>query len=284
LLIKKYSINKEIENQNDRNKYIGKIFISKIFGEYKVLGVYDTNGSKTGNKRYVVEFKNTGFQTISTGIQIINKNIKDSLKPIIYNKGYYGYVKNVKHNPYINKWVSMLQRCYDEKFHIKEETYKDCIVNEKWLCFEYFLQDIPKILGYQDMIDHQNIKFELDKDVLTDAKIYNLENCVFVPGKINNFFTNIQKHNTSGYPGVSYDKTKEKYACYISNNSNQEHLGYFNDPLDAFMEYFKHKKLILEKYLEEYNFLHIKIKNGCRDKLRRQYESILNYNLKSDIK
>lgn len=279
-MIKKYSINKDIENQNDRNKYIGKSFTSKRFGEYKVLGVYDTNGSKTGNKRYVVEFKNTGYQTIAIGCSIVNGNLKDSLKPIIYNKGYYGYIKNVKHNLYINMWVSMLQRCYDEKFHIKEETYKDCIVDDRWLCFEYFIQSIPKILGYQDMIDHQGIKFEIDKDILTDTKIYNLQNCVFIPGKINNFFTNIQKHNTSGYPGVSYNQIKEKYACNISNNGKCEHLGYFDNPFNAFIEYFKHKQLILEKYLEEYNFLHLNIKNGCRDKLKRQYENILCKNYK----
>ena len=279
-MIKKYNINKELENNNDRNKYIGKTFKSKRFDEYKVLGVYDINGSKTGNKRYVIEFKNTGYQTITLGQSILDGNVKDSLKPIIYNKGYYGYIKNVKQNLYINMWISMLQRCYDEKFHIKEETYKECIVGDRWLCFEYFLHDIPTVLGYQDVRDHQNIKFEIDKDILTDTKIYNLKNCVFIPSKINNFFTNIQKHNTSGYPGVSYSKIKEKYACYISNNSKCEHLGYFNDPFNAFLEYFKHKQLILEKYLEEYDFLHLKIKNGCRDKLRRQYENILYKNSK----
>lgn len=281
-MIKQYKINKELENQNDKNKYIGKSFTNKMFGEYKVLGVYDTKGSKTGNKRYVIEFKDTGYQAPVLGKHVLNGNVKDFFKPIIYNKGYYGYIKNVKANPYINMWMSMLQRCYDEKLHIKEETYKDCVVDNRWLCFELFLQDISKILGYNEMIKNQNILFEIDKDILTDAKIYNLHNCVFIPGKINNFFTNIQKHNTSGYPGVSYDKTKGKYNCYISNNGKHEHIGYFYDPFEAFIEYFKYKKIILENYLQEYEFLDNRIKEGCRNKLEKQYNSIIKKN-QSDI-
>ncbi len=278
-MLKNYAINNDIENENDRRKYIGKSFNNKTFGEYEIIGVYDTNGSKTGNKRYVIEFKDTGYQTVALSHHILNGGVKDFLKPIIYDKGYYGYVKNIKHNPYLNKWMSMLQRCYDEKLHSKEETYKDCIVDDRWLCFELFLQDIPNILGYQEMIGHQDILFEIDKDILTDSKIYNLENCIFIPGKLNNFFTNIQKHNTSGYPGVSYSESKQKYICYVNNDSKRIWLGHYDNPLDAFIKYQKHKESVLEEYLLEYDFLDNKIKMGCRDKLERQYKNIMNTNI-----
>ena len=272
-----YEKDLNIENNNDREKYIGKIFKNKLFGEYIVLGVYDNLGNRTGNKRYIVKFLDTGFETLALGHHILKGAIKDNLKPIIYNNGYFGYIDNVKHNPFYRVWMSMLQRCYDEKLHKKEESYKNCIVDEKWKCFQLFLEDIPSLLGYDYIDKYKDIKFQLDKDIKFDTKTYNLDSCIFIPQKINNFFTNEQKTNTTGFSGVSYKKSNEKYVAYTNRNGKKIHLGYFNDALEAYNTYMNNKKIILEDYLNEFNFLGDEIKKYCRDKLARQYSSTVDF-------
>ena len=45
------------------------------------------------------------------------------------------------------------------------------------------------------------------------------------------------KNNTSGFKGVSYDKTKNKYRAVIKINEKRKHLGYFKTAKEASAEY-----------------------------------------------
>lgn len=42
-----------------------------------------------------------------------------------------------------------------------------------------------------------------------------------------------QSNGTSGYRGVSWDKTQRKWAAHLTHYGHKKHLGYFNDINDA---------------------------------------------------
>lgn len=87
-------------------------------------------------------------------------------------------------------WHSMLNRCYDNKYHEKFPKYKDCYVCERWLKLSNFLEDIKKLENYDKWLAHINDKrniYELDKDIKSNGinKCYCSEQCIFVTNKEN---------------------------------------------------------------------------------------------------
>ena len=104
----------------------------------------------------------------------------------VYGKGindmYKGWrLENEWNKRVYKKWQSMLERCYSEKYHEKQPTYKKCSVCERWLSLSNFVEDFKLIDGY-DETKFLNGKLELDKDIKTNGanKIYSLDNCVFI--------------------------------------------------------------------------------------------------------
>ena len=49
------------------------------------------------------------------------------------------------------KWHAMIQRCYSEAYHKKQPSYIGCTVCERWLIFSNFIEDFPKIDGYDEV-------------------------------------------------------------------------------------------------------------------------------------
>ena len=117
-----------------------------------------------------------------------------------------GWAKENKWNYKVYRtWSHMLERCYSEKYHKKQPSYIDCLVSNRWLLLSNFVEDFPKIDGY----DRENFldgKLELDKDIKSDGKNkeYSLENCMLV-SKIDNI-----KHSNK-YMTIS-NEAKEKIS------------------------------------------------------------------------
>ena len=83
-----------------------------------------------------------------------------------YGVGYLGEGKyktreNGKATRVYSTWNSMLQRCYNEKFHEKNPTDKNCKVCDKWLCFQNFAE-----WYYNNYYEDNNEVMCLDKDIL----------------------------------------------------------------------------------------------------------------------
>ncbi len=121
---------------------------------------------------------------------------------------------------------------------------------------DWFYENYPKQL--------QNIKFNLDKDLLqlgVKNKIYSPRTCIFLPDKINAFFTNVQnKHNTSGCVGVSWKKKNNNWVAQINdfNTGKYMHLGSFKTKEDAHKKYEEYRKINadnVKKYLKSLNYL-----------------------------
>ena len=145
---------------------------------------------------------------------------KDGSKPKTVDK----HGKNTRE---YSLWNSMLRRCYSDKYHEKQPTYKDCVVCERWLVFSNFLEDLPLIEGYELWKNNPNTGVSLDKDSkIKGNKIYSLETCKFI-SKSNNSKESIRR---SGNPNpsqkvIAISLTKTKVLIFKSMRQ-AEKLGF----------------------------------------------------------
>lgn len=202
--------------------------------------------------------KNKQLGSIKSGT-IFNPNFKS-----VYNRGYIGIgnykpsIKGIKSKNY-STWYDMLKRCYSEKYHQKQISYKDCSVCNEWLNFQNFAK----------WFDENYIEdFHLDKDILIKGnKIYSPETCCFVPQEINSLFVN--RNNFRGILPIGVTKGNKKFnvKCNIENKSI--YIGQYFTIEEAFNAY----KTIKEKEIKR---IVSKWKNKLSDNL---FNIIYNYEI-----
>lgn len=196
-----------------------------------------------------------------------NGNIKNPYDKEVLNVGYIGFgdfktSNNCKHTKEYETWLSMMHRCYDEKYQKNHPTYKDCILCEEWHCFQNFGKWYRE--NYYE-IDGQQMC--LDKDVLRqNKKIYSPETCIFLPKCINSVFTKKAK----SYAPTGVYKYEDKFMASCKNfQSSSCYLGIFNTQDEAFQIYKTYKENIFKNIAEEY-----------KDKVpEKVYNAILNFKL-----
>ena len=246
----------------------------------------EINYNKFGSKIIIKEYRNSldvdiyfpEYDWIAKNNQYDNFKrgvVRCPYEPRSFNKGYLGegkydiYGENTRHNKCYNTWKSMLERCYDEKFQIKQPTYMGCKVCKEWLNFQNFAD-----WYYKNYYKIDNEKMCLDKDILVKGnKIYSPETCVFVPHNINILFIERDKCRGSFPIGVSYHKQHNKYSsnCHVYNfdtsKSKLKHLGYYETPEEAFKVYKEFKESYIKQVADYY-------KNKIPTKL---YDALYNY-------
>lgn len=121
----------------------------------------------------------------------------------------------------------MLRRCYSEKYHSANPTYRDAVVCDEWHLFSRFKMWYDK---------HHVDGYELDKDILSRDKVYSPTNCVYIPRWLNQFLNDHAAGRGSLPIGCKGGGSKDH--PYISNCHNpfirkQEHLGMFKTPEEA---------------------------------------------------
>ena len=130
-----------------------------------------------------------------------NGSLKNPFHKSVYEVGYLGTDKNgeipnTTENGKLTReyrlWSNMLRRCYSEEYHEKYPTYKYCEVCERWKCYVYFLEDLPKIKNYEYWRDNPQQRIALNKDIyysdlgiITDCKEYSLLTTRFISNKEN---------------------------------------------------------------------------------------------------
>jgi len=270
----KYPIIKEYETKENKEKYIGKVFSSNEYGDFTILGA----GGKSLNKDtlYVCEFNDTSFQVLVSGTNIVKGRLKDLYVPKVHGVGYIGSYEG-KIDPVNNKcykqWLKILDRCYEHK-NERNPTYFDCDISKEWCNFGKFDEDYESILGFNEMKEHQDIDFHLDKDILVHGnKIYSLKTCCYVPVKINILFVNKQNTKSELPIGLSYNSIGRIRSTIFFNNK-QEHLGYYPNTSEgiyqAQLKYWNRKLEIADTYLKEYPFLNKIIKDAVIAKVKTQ--------------
>ena len=159
--------------------------------------------------------------------------------------------------PEYTTWETMLQRCYDDKLHSRNPSYKDCEVCEEWLNYQNFAKWFE-----ENYIEG----FQLDKDILVKGnKIYSPETCCFVPQEIN--LAVIKPIKERNLPTGVY-KHVNKFVVHIKTNKKKKYIGIFSTVEEANDYYKKAKK---EQLIELANKYKTKITNNT-------YFALVNYN------
>lgn len=228
--------------QSKKEYYLGKEFLTNEGYKVKVIDYVD-------NTKATILFEN-GYSSVVQVSNLIKGTTKNPFHPNIYGVGYVGSGKhNVTEEGVVCKkyktWNSMFNRCYSKKLLV---AYQECRVDKRWHNFQVFGDWYDK--KYKTYMDSN---WHLDKDILQKGnKIYSPETCCFVPQEINKLFTKRQNHR-GAYPiGVMLHKKTERYVALINTGINQEHLGSFSTPKEAFNIYKDAKECQIKKVATEY--------------------------------
>lgn len=124
--------------------------------------------------------------------------------------------------PAYDAWGRMLTRCYSAKHHRRGPTYIGVKVCEEWLSFMAFRKW---------WVENQVDGWQLDKDLLSDNRIYSPETCIFVPSWLNHFTIDCGAAR-GGWPvGVYFNKEAGALKAQCRHPfGRREWLGTFSTP------------------------------------------------------
>ena len=192
-----------------------------------------------GSRNITIQFQdgtiiyNKNYGAIKLG-NVVNPNFKSVFNIGFIGIGKYSYKEHFK--IYVT-WQSMLRRCYDAKYHLRQPTYKNCSVDEKWHNFQVFAE------WY---VNNYINDYHLDKDILFKGnKVYGPNTCCFVPQEINALF--IKHQNARGKYPIGVIKKGNKYEARVNKNGYRESQGLFDTSEEAFEAY----KIAKEEYIKE---------------------------------
>lgn len=149
-------------------------------------------------------------------------------------------------------WKDLLKRIYSKKYQNKSPNYVGCTVDEKWLSLKAFINDVSILKNYEKGLYNG---WCLDKDILKNSnKHYSLENCCFVPPKVNSNFKKLNK--VTELPcGVYIHSRSGRYCCDITVDSKTIYLGSYDTAEEAFLirkaAKQKEMSLLADKYIDE---------------------------------
>lgn len=156
---------------------IGQIRTCRNGGEFIIKDECIKNG-----RRYLdIEFIESGYKDSVRCDSIINGYVKDNLRPSFCSVGKIGYINTRQHMHEYRIWRNMISRCYNTS----DKSYKyyggaGVTVCERWKRFDWFVEDIRLISGY----NHDDFNaglLRLDKDISSkDHKTYSPETCMWV--------------------------------------------------------------------------------------------------------
>ena len=137
----------------------------------------------TPKYRYLIRFDKTGSEKIVDRKQIKTGAIADDFDPHIYGVAYKGDIKCVSklEKKAFSNWSAMISRCYNEA-DVNYNSYggNGVTVDERWLCFKNFYEDLPQIEGFEEEA-YLLGKINLDKEYRSmENKTYSPIQCGFI--------------------------------------------------------------------------------------------------------
>lgn len=192
---------------NDSKTYLnGSIWKTNKCGNCKIIGLLEKHKNY---HLFLVQFED------GTLIKARNTNIKTGSIRNPYSKNVCGVacLGNADSNhPLYEHWKQMINRCYNPK-HVSYKNYGDRNIKvcNRWLCFEYFLNDIVNYESYKKLYDGHS--FQIDRK--DNDKNYCFENCHIVSCKQNarnrrsNFYVDVYKNSQFIERGYITDISKK---------------------------------------------------------------------------
>lgn len=123
-------------------------------------------------------------------------------------------------------WAGMLGRAYSQNEHKRHPAYIGVTVCKDW----HFFMSFRKW-----WIENQVDGWDLDKDILSDAREYSNHTCLFVPQWLNKFTADRGASRGEWPIGVDFQKCSGRFLARCCNpiTKKQENLGRFNSPEEA---------------------------------------------------
>lgn len=206
------------------------IYNSNNSGPFKFLDVFKNNN----HTKAKIKFIETGTVLEVYLSHAFNGLVKDPYRPSVCGIAYLGKPINHTKKEY-DTWIGMISRCYN----INDTAYtyygaKGVTVCKRWHYFEYFLEDLSYIPGYNLWIQYPN-QYELDKDMLQMnlpeyLKVYSLETCCFIEKSYNSRYAaryqnQFDDRRISKYVGVTKDKGKPSFRSVAVINGRKYNFG-----------------------------------------------------------
>lgn len=155
-----------------------------------------------------------------------------TLKPTVFGIGI-NDVPGSSKKPYYKVWFQMFRRSHDPKFHVKFPTYIGCTVDPRW----HHLSDFKRWYEQQGDVTGKH----LDKDIISSGnKVYGPDTCLFVTGKLNQFFNTHDKTRGETPIGVHHRRDNKKFAASIGVERTP--LGTYDTPEEAHQAWKKEKR------------------------------------------
>ena len=116
-------------------------------------------------------------------------------------------------------WLNMLDRCYNKNFkQFNDYGGRGIKVCEEWL----------DIANFVDWVENKSNWVEgLTLDRIDNDKGYTPDNCTFSTRTIQSINQRPQSNNTSGYVGVTWDKSRGKWSARVQIFKRGKHIGYY---------------------------------------------------------
>ena len=228
---------------------IGKIIQTEFNGPIQIIQDLGMNESKS--RQVLIKFLDTGTVKEVNYYNALKGVARDPYRKDIFGVACKGEVTCIGANTNAyHTWFRMIERCYDPKAHMYPNYggigVKVC---DRWLCFEYFLQDIPYLQGYSEWIANPG-KYQLDKDVLQqnipkEMRIYSAQTCMFISQYQNTIMRTID-HKKYGNPHTEYYgiiKSGNNFQAYIVIDGTTKCLGTYYDAESAAVVYDHYARL-----------------------------------------
>lgn len=135
---------------------------------------------------YKIQFLKSGYINILRSDDINKGCVKDKLSKACRGVGSIGYINTREYFHEYKIWSNMIDRCYNTSSKsYKYYGAKGVRVCERWHRFDYFVEDIRKLPGFdENLFNTRDLK--LDKDLLSKgAKIYSPSTCMWVSDLLN---------------------------------------------------------------------------------------------------
>ena len=134
-----------------------------------------------------------------------------------------GITHGLSYNQFYDTWKNMMGRCYN----LKNKHYKSYGGRGISVCIDW--QDLANFVSWAESTYIEGMTM----DRINNDLGYHPDNCRWVTKSEQAINRRMKGINTSGYTGVSYHKTKNKWTANIGINNKLKHLGYFNSVQEA---------------------------------------------------
>lgn len=218
-----------------------KVYYNKQNKAFKVIKEVEPRPDINGQlrRRIRVKFIESGYET-EVHLSILNHRIislTDYLSPTVCGVGILGYTGARANFNMYKRWCDMIYRCYDpNNKNYSSYGTKGVYVCDRWLRFDYYLEDVVKLPGYNDMINNPDIDYNLDKDILQqgcECKVYGPDTCIWVPDTINSIQKAIDNKSNCNRKYYGVQLVSGNYRVSISDNGKSIYFGTYTNEIAA---------------------------------------------------